>query len=146
VNTSRCFNVLLWLGLRTVLAYKSLHGLAPQCNKPALYVITDITSRRRRLRSASSFYLEVPRTQLVTVGDRTFSAAVERFTARYRWVSDSRCFSSKTQTFPLQFVLPWTLIAFCFCYVNLEVYTYATLKFIYNTIQYWANRPIYADK
>jgi len=33
---------------------------------------------RRRLRSASSFRLEVPRTRLVTVADRTFSAAGSR--------------------------------------------------------------------
>jgi len=38
---------------------------------------TDIPGRRR-LRSASSFQLEVPRTRLVTVGDLTLSAAISR--------------------------------------------------------------------
>jgi len=51
---------------------KSLHSLAPK------YLVDDLRyrhSRQTTTRSASSFQLEVPRTGLVTVGDRTFSAA-----------------------------------------------------------------------
>ena len=57
--------------------YKSLHGLAPQYHVDDLRYVTDIPGRRR-LRPASSFQLEVPRTRLLTVGDRTFSAAGSR--------------------------------------------------------------------
>jgi len=49
------------------LIYKSLHGLAPQYLVDDLRYVTDIP-RRRRLRSASSFQLEVRRTRLVTFG------------------------------------------------------------------------------
>jgi len=59
------------------LIYRSLHGLAPQYLADDLCCVTDIPGRRR-LRSASSFQLEVPRTRLVTVGDRTYSAAGSR--------------------------------------------------------------------
>ena len=59
------------------LIYRSLHGLAPQYLADDLCCVTDIPGRRR-LRSSSSFQLEVPRTRLVTVGDRTFSAAGSR--------------------------------------------------------------------
>jgi len=58
---------------RRTLIYRSVHGLAPQYLADDLCCVTDIPGRRR-LRSASSFQLD--------------------------WVSDSRCFSSKTQTFP----------------------------------------------
>ena len=59
------------------LIYRSLHGLAPQYLADDLCFGTDIPGRRR-LRSAISFQLVVPRTRLVTVGDRTFSAAGSR--------------------------------------------------------------------
>ena len=54
-----------------------IHGLVPQYLADDLSCVSDIPGRRR-LRSASSFQLEVPRTRLVTVGDRTFSAAGSR--------------------------------------------------------------------
>jgi len=59
------------------LIYKSLHSIAPQYLVDDLRYVNDIPGRRR-LRSASSFQLEIPRTRLVTVGDRTFSAAGSR--------------------------------------------------------------------
>jgi len=49
------------------LIYKSLHGLAPQYLVDDLRYVTDIPGRQR-LRSASSFQLEVRRTRLVTFG------------------------------------------------------------------------------
>ena len=59
------------------LVYKSLHGLAPQYLSDDLHRVANIASRRH-LRSATTQRLEVPRTRLVTVGDRTFRAAGSR--------------------------------------------------------------------
>ena len=56
------------------LVYWSLHSLAPRYLSDELRRVEDIPSRRN-LRSASSCQLEVPRTRLTSVGDRTFSAA-----------------------------------------------------------------------
>jgi len=59
------------------LVYRSLHGLAPRYLSDDLRRVADIPSRRN-LRSASSCQLEVTRTRLTSVGDRTFSAAGSR--------------------------------------------------------------------
>jgi len=54
--------------------FQSLHGLAPPYLFDDLHRLVDIPSRRR-LRSASSLQLDVPRTHRRTVGDRAFAAA-----------------------------------------------------------------------
>jgi len=54
--------------------FRSLHGLAPPYLSDDLRRLVDIASRRR-LRSASSLQLDVPRTHRRTVGDRAFAAA-----------------------------------------------------------------------
>jgi len=54
--------------------FRSLHGLAPPYFSDDLHHFVDIPSRRR-LRSASSLQLDVPRTHRRTVGDRAFAAA-----------------------------------------------------------------------
>jgi len=59
------------------LVYRSLHGLAPRYLYDDLRRVADRPSRRN-LRSASSCQLEVPRTRLTSVGDRTFSSAGSR--------------------------------------------------------------------
>jgi len=59
------------------LVYQSLHGLVPRYLSDDLRHVADIPSRRN-LRSASSCQLEVPRTRLTSVGDRTSSAAGSR--------------------------------------------------------------------
>jgi len=53
--------------------FRSLHGLAPPYLSDDLHRLVDIPSRRR-LRSASSLQLDVPRTRR-TIGDRAFAAA-----------------------------------------------------------------------
>jgi len=67
--------------LHWLLSYKlattvflSLHGLALPYLSDDLYRLVDIPSRRRLL-SASSLQLDVPRTHRRTVGDRAFAAA-----------------------------------------------------------------------
>jgi len=54
--------------------FLSLHCLAPPYLSDDLHRLVDIPSRRR-LRSASSLQLDVPRTHRRTVGDRAFAAA-----------------------------------------------------------------------
>jgi len=54
--------------------FRSLHGLAPPYLSDDLHRLVDIPSRRR-LRSASSLQLDVPRTHRRTVGDRAFATA-----------------------------------------------------------------------
>jgi len=54
--------------------YRSLHGHTPPHLSDDLHRLVDVTSRRR-LRSASSLQLDVPRTHRRTVGDRAFAAA-----------------------------------------------------------------------
>jgi len=56
-----------------VLVYKCLHGLAPsdELHHPAQ------SEFRRRLRSASSHELSVPRTRLSTYGDQAFPVAAD---------------------------------------------------------------------
>ena len=53
-----------------LLVYKSLHGLAPSYLADEFHNPTD-SEFRKRLRSASSHELSVPRTRLSTYGDRT---------------------------------------------------------------------------
>jgi len=60
-----------------LLVYKSLHGLAPSYLADEFHHPTD-SEFRRRLRSASSHELSVPRTRLSTYGDRTFPVAAVR--------------------------------------------------------------------
>ena len=76
------------------LVYQSLNGLAPRYLSDDLRRVADIPSWRN-LRSASSCQLEVPRTRLTSVGDRTFSAAgsssMEQSLARYHWMP--KCWS-----------------------------------------------------
>jgi len=57
-----------------MLVYKSLHGLTPQYLSDDLLRVADMPGRRQ-LRSALTHRLEVPRTRLATVGDRTFQVA-----------------------------------------------------------------------
>jgi len=54
--------------------FRSLYGFAPPYLSDDLHRLVDVTSRRR-LRSASSLQLDVPRTHRRTVGDRAFAAA-----------------------------------------------------------------------
>jgi len=54
--------------------FRSLHGLASPHLSDDLHRLVDLPSRRR-LRSASSLQLDVPRTHRRTVGDRAFTAA-----------------------------------------------------------------------
>jgi len=54
--------------------FRSLHGHASPYLSDDLHRLVDIPSRRR-LRSASSLQLDVPRTHHRTVGDRAFTAA-----------------------------------------------------------------------
>jgi len=68
----------------TPMINKSLHGLAPQYFVDDLRYVTDIPDDETTTTAISKLF---PRTRLVTVGDRTFSAAagievVEQFTAR----------------------------------------------------------------
>ena len=60
-----------------VLVYKCLHGLAPsyladELHHPAMFEI------RKRLRSALSYELSIPRTRLSTYGDRAFHSCSRR--------------------------------------------------------------------
>ena len=57
-----------------LLAYRSLHGLAPVYLAHVLHPVTDLPGRRR-LRSASSLTVAVPSTRPRTVGDRAFLAS-----------------------------------------------------------------------
>jgi len=108
------------------LIYKSLHGLAPQYLVDDPRYITDIPGRRR-LRPASSFQLEVPRTWLVTVRDRTFSAAGSRlWNSLPRDVTECQTLAVfrrklKHFLFSLSFHGHWLFV--CFSYVDLEVCT-----------------------
>src|SRR5258706_3691172 len=58
-------------------AYRCQHGLAPSYLSNELHRVADADSRRR-LRSASTAVLLVPRTRLSTVGDRAFPVAAAR--------------------------------------------------------------------
>jgi len=60
-----------------LLAYRSLHGLAPAYLADVLHPVTDVPGRRR-LRSASSLNVAVPSTYLRTIGDRAFPAAASQ--------------------------------------------------------------------
>jgi hypothetical protein len=60
-----------------VLAYRCQYGLAPSYLSTQLHRVTDVESRRR-LRSASTTVLVVPRTHHQTIGDRAFPAAASR--------------------------------------------------------------------
>jgi len=59
-----------------VTVYRCLHGLAPPYLADDIRRVADVG--RRPLRSASSWTLVVPRTRLVTVGDRAFPVAGSR--------------------------------------------------------------------
>jgi len=60
-----------------VLAFRCLHGMAPPYLVNQLHRLADIDSRRR-LRSASTTALIVPRTRHTTIGDRAFCVAAPR--------------------------------------------------------------------
>ena len=60
-----------------VLAYRCLHGTAPNYLAETLQRVADVDSRRR-LRSASTSDLVVPRTRRSTIGDRAFPVAAAR--------------------------------------------------------------------
>ena len=60
-----------------VLAFRCQHSLAPSYLSTELQRVTDIDSRRR-LRSASTALLVVPRTYHSTIGDRAFPVAAAR--------------------------------------------------------------------
>ena len=60
-----------------VLVYRCLHGLAPTYLTNELRRVSEI-GERQRLRSASTHALVVPRTRLLTVGDRAFPAVAAR--------------------------------------------------------------------
>jgi len=60
-----------------VLVYKCLHGLTPSYLADELHHPAE-SEFRRRLRSASSHELSVPRTRLSTYGDRAFPVAAVR--------------------------------------------------------------------
>jgi len=60
-----------------VLAFRCQHGLAPLYLSTELQRVANLDSRRR-LRSASTTALVVPRTQNSTIGDRAFPAAAAR--------------------------------------------------------------------
>jgi len=57
-----------------VLAFRCTHGMAPPYLARELRRVADMHSRRR-LRSASTFELNIPPTCRVTVGDRAFGVA-----------------------------------------------------------------------
>ena len=59
------------------LTFRSLRGLAPRYLADDLRRVADMPSRRS-LRSSTSHQLDVPRTRLVSVGDRSFSSAGSR--------------------------------------------------------------------
>jgi len=60
-----------------VLAFRCLRGLAPSYLSGELQRVADLESRRR-LRSASTAELIIPRARLITVGDRAFHVAAPR--------------------------------------------------------------------
>jgi len=60
-----------------VLVYKCLHGLVPSYLADELHRRAE-SEFRRRLRSASSRELSIPRTRLSTYGDRAFPVAAVR--------------------------------------------------------------------
>jgi hypothetical protein len=60
-----------------VLVYRCLNGTAPKYLADELQRVADINSRRR-LRSASSLLLHVPRARCKTIGDRAFPIAAAR--------------------------------------------------------------------
>ena len=107
------------------LIYRSLRGLAPQYLVDDLRCVTDIPGRRR-LRSASSFQLEIPRTRLVTVGDRTFSAAGRGCGTVCRATSLSVRLSLlfvENSNISFLVYLSLDIDCFCFSHVDLEVFT-----------------------
>jgi Reverse transcriptase (RNA-dependent DNA polymerase) len=60
-----------------VLAYRCIHGTAPQYLAESLHRTTDVDTRRR-LRSADTVTLVVPSTKRSTLGDRSFPVASAR--------------------------------------------------------------------
>jgi len=60
-----------------VLAYRCQHGLAPSYLSSELQRVADVDAHRR-MRSASTAALTVPRTRLSTVGDRAYPVAAGR--------------------------------------------------------------------
>ena len=69
--------VLLVVFKLTVTVYRAVHGTAPRYLSDLLQPISDIISRRR-LRSLTFSELVIPLSQLVIVGDRSFSVAGPR--------------------------------------------------------------------
>ena len=73
-----------WLSIReridyklAVLVFRCLHGLAPSYLSNGLQRIAEVDSRRR-LRSAQTAQLVIPRTRCSTLGDRSFPVAAAR--------------------------------------------------------------------
>ena len=60
------------------LVYRCLHGLAPPYLASSLHRVTELDSRRRLRSSVDTDILLVPRSRLVTVGDRSFPVAGPR--------------------------------------------------------------------
>ena len=61
-----------------MLVYRCLHGLAPPYLASSLHHVTELDSRRRLRSSVDTDILLVPRSRLVTVGDRSFPVAGPR--------------------------------------------------------------------
>jgi len=61
----------------SVLCFRCLHSMAPPYLADDLHRVAHIEARRR-LRSASTAMLVVPRTRLSTIGDRTFPVVAPR--------------------------------------------------------------------
>ena len=60
------------------LVYRCLHDLAPPYLSSTLHHVSEVDSRRRLRTSAETDILLVPRSRLVTVGDRSFPVAGPR--------------------------------------------------------------------
>jgi len=91
--------------------------------------LVDIPSRRR-LRSASSLQLDVPRTHRRTVDDWAFTAtgrsdALEQSATRHYWLCVTDVILPETENFFVFYIISMTTLFFL---VVLEVFTWATLS------------------
>ena len=76
-----------WIDFRlAVLVYRCMNGTAPHYLGSELQRVAEIESRRRLL-SASSPSLDVPRSLRKTIGDRAFLDAAAKSGTRYHWRS-----------------------------------------------------------
>jgi hypothetical protein len=92
------------------LTYRCLHGTAPRYLSDDIQRVADIDSRLR-LRSATSDALIVPRTRLVTVGDRAFPVAAARL-----WNSLPASVTSSSSLFTFRRLLKAELFRACYCF------------------------------